>query len=931
MEKSKKGFITRKLVVVFFLIIYLFISFVMARGEYLEIKEIGEQYVSIFYTNVANKLAVTVLAFAISYIIIYFSNLKLKSGLEAFFVKEQKEMPKLPNKSISFIASLIVSLLAQVFLTEKFLMFMNSAKFGINDPIFKFDISFYLFKLPFIKSLIIFGIIYTVILTLYSVVYYIVTLNKYFDGVDRETLINNSFIKQVIGKVIVIALLVAGIVILSSVEIENGNMINLNDDTKTEIIGAGLTDVKIKLWGYRLFALAILISVIRVIKYVKQFKVKKIVNSMLIVPIYLVVLFIVMTGFQYFYAERNELDKQRKYLNYNIEYTRQAYNIKVDEVDVNSVNNLSLDSINLNVLKNASIITEEANLDSLAESKDSEVYYTYGTSNIGLYNIDGEKKPVYITPRELASGVNGTYSSKTYQYTHGYGVVVSDISNVDDKGNVEYIQSEYDDNVLGITEPRIYFGMATNETVVTGAKDKKEFDYPISSKSYEEYEYKGKAGINAGLLDRLVLAIHNGDHKLVTSFSVTDNSKIIMNRNIRERAKALMPYFVYDEHPYLVVTDSGKLVWVLDAYTISNSYPYSQKSKIKIEGNYKEINYIRNSVKVLVDAYDGTVSFYIIDRTDPIAMMYRNIYPDLFMDKDATIPKDIQKNIVYPEYLFDIQAQVLERYHDVNAEMLYRVGDAWTVSRKSDEEDNRVNSTYTMLKTVDSKGEELGLVTSYNKLNKQSLNSYLVGRYDNGNKLTIYKMSQDSNLPGIKQLQIQIEQDKDISEELSKINTPGTKVDYNTFIIPLENTVLYVEPFYQTMINEDSAVPALKKVIVATGDKVAIGNNLEEAILKLISDSAYDLGFINTDSEDELIEAIIKANNNLKDSSRANNWELIGNDLKELQSLIDTLEEVRKNTDNSVKSTKKKDDDSTDFRELIDTIIDSSQSKNESE
>ncbi|MBR3152809.1 MAG: UPF0182 family protein [Clostridia bacterium] len=930
MEKSKKGFINRRLVVVFFLIIYLFISFVMVRGAYLEIKEIGEQYVSIFRTNVLNKMIVTITAFLISYIIIYFSNLKLKSGLEDFFAKEQKEMPKLPNKSISFIASLVVSLLAQVFLTEKFLMFMNSAAFGIKDPIFNTDISFYLFKLPFIKVLLIFAIVFIAILIIYSVAYYIITLNKYFDGIDRDTLVNNSFIKQVIGKVIVVALLIAGIVLLSSMEIENGNMINLNDDAKTEIIGAGLTDVKIKVWGYRIFAVAILISVIRVIKYVKQFKVKKIINSMLIVPIYLVLLFVAMTGFQYFYAERNELDKQRKYLNYNLEFTRQAYNIKVDEIDVDAVNNLSLESVNLGVLKNANVITEKANLDSLSESKDSEVYYTYNTSNIGLYEIDGEKKPVYITPRELANGVNRTYTSKTYQYTHGYGVVVSDISDVDEKGNVKYIQSEYDDDVLGITEPRIYFGMATNETVVTGVKDKKEFDYPISSKSYEEYEYEGKAGIHANLLDRLILAINKGDHKLVTSFSLSENSKILMNRNIRERAKALMPYFVYDEHPYLVVRDNGKLVWVLDAYTISNSYPYSQKSRIKVEGNYKEINYIRNSVKVLVDAYDGTVSFYITDRTDPIAMMYRNIYPDLFMDKDATIPKDIQKNILYPEYLFNIQAQVLERYHDVNVEMLYRVGDAWTVSKESDEKEEKVNSTYTMLKTVDSKKEELGIVTSYNKLNKQSLNSYLVGRYDNGNKLTIYKMSQDSNLPGIKQLQVQIEQDKDISEELSKINTPGTKVDYKIFIVPLENTVLYVEPFYQTMINEDTSVPALKKVIVATGDKVAIGNNLEEAILKLISDSAYDLGFINTDSEDELIEAIIKANNNLKDSSRANNWELIGNDLKELQSLIDTLEDVRRGNDTNSK-TNEKNEDSTDVRELIDSIVDSTQSKGESE
>ena len=285
-------------------------------------------------------------------------------------------------------------------------------------------------------------------------------------------------------------------------------------------------------------------------------------------------------------------------------------------------------------------------------------------------------------------------------------------------------------------------------------------------------------------------------------------------------------------------------------------------------------------------------------------MLYRNIYPDLFKDKDISIPEDIQENIVYPEFLYEIQAQMLERYHDVNTEILYRSDDVWSAAKSSEEgNENKVNSTYTILKTVDSETEELGLVVSYTKLNKQSLNSYLVGKYDNGNKLTLYKLSSDSNLPGIKQLKVQIEQDEVISEELSKLNTTGTSIIYNTFIVPIDNTILYVEPVYQIMINEESAVPTLKKVIVSTGDKVAIGDSLGEALIKLVSDSAYDLEFINSDSEEQLIEAIIKANNNLKESSQSNDWEMIGTDLSNLQSLIDTLEELRKNNEESGNNT----------------------------
>ncbi len=893
MEKKKLGFLNRKLIVIVFFILYILISLIITRAEYLQIKEIGEQYVSIYYTNIVNKYIVMAVSFVISYIVIFLSNKKMRKSLSKFFEEEKKEMPKLPNKSISFIASLIVSFVAQIFLTEKFLMFTHSAQFGIADPIFNFDIAFYMFKLPFIKALLLFVIIFMVLLTVYSIIYYIVTINVYLDGIDRETLTKNSYIKHIISNIIIIAILVAGMVVLASHEVVTGSMMTLEDEAKTEIVGAGLTDVKIKVWGYRILAAMILISVIRVIKYLKVFKVKKIVSSMLIVPIYLVTLFVVMTGFQYIYAERNELDKQKNYLSDNLNYTRQAYNINVEEVDVeNKDEDIKIDS---NFLENVTVVSKDSTLASLEEYKDSEGYYTYKSSVIGLYNVDGKKQPLYITPREIVSGANRTYTSKTYQYTHGYGVVASDVSNLDETGNTKYIQYKYDnsDNKLNIKEPRIYFGLTTDETIVTNANDKKEFDYPISTKDYEENEYNGEAGIKANMLDRVVLAIEQHNWRLALSSDISENSRILMNRNIRERAKTLMPYLIYDENPYMVVTDDGRLVWVLDAYTRSNKYPYSQKTKIKVEDNYEEINYIRNSVKVLVDAYDGTIDFYITDRTDPIVMLYRNLYPDLFKEKDVNIPEDIQKNIVYPEYLYDIQAKMLERYHNVNTEILYRNDDVWSAAKTVKGEETYIKPTYTMMKVPDSDTEELGLVISYNKLNKQSLNSYLVGKYDNGNKLTIYKLSPDSNLPGIKQLKVQIEQDELIAEELSKINTPGTEMIYNTFIVPIGNKILYVEPVYQILINEESNVPMLKKVIVASEKKVAIGNSLKEALINLISDSAYDLEFINQDSQEELIEAIIKANNNLKQSSEANDWEMIGNDLNDLQSLIEKLEKLK--------------------------------------
>jgi len=737
MKEKVKKIVTRRIIVIFFLIVYALIMLISTRSEYLQYKEIGEQYVSIFYKNIRTKYCVFGVSFLISYLCIYISHKFVRKSLKEFFDKEEKEMPKLPNKSISFIVSIVVAFIAQNVFTEKILLFMNVAKFGIQDPVFNLDVSFYMFQLPFMKTVLIFLIVFLILLTVYVCIYYIVTINVCLGGVDASDLRKNKFVKQVFTNLFLIAALIAGLMVLSSQEVVTGNLITLNDEEKTELVGAGLTEIKIKVIGYRLLGVVILFSLFRIIKYLKKFKVKKIITSMLIVPIYLVILFGVMTAFQYIYAERNELDKQKAYIEENIKNTRQAYNIDINELDIDNTSNLD-DSIiakNADVLGQITIIDEETTLANLAEYKDSEGYYTYQSTQLGMYNVNGKKKSLYITPREIISGANRTYNNKTYQYTHGYGVVISESTATDKTtGGISYVQSKYtdEDNKIKVEEPRIYYGMATGDTVVTNVEGKKEFDYPTSTTSFVENEYDGNGGINANLLDRLVLAISERNYKLVCNSKVTSDSKILLNRNIRERAKVLLPYLVYDESPYMVITDSGELKWVLDAYTVSNSYPFSQKSTIKVEGKNKEINYIRNSVKVIIDAYDGTTTFYITDNTDPIAMLYYNIYPELFADREKQIPEDIQKNIVYPELLYRVQAKMLERYHNVNTEILYRSDDVWQADMQVSEDENDKVFTepyYTVLKTADSEKEELGLVLPYTKSNKQSLNSYLVGTY----------------------------------------------------------------------------------------------------------------------------------------------------------------------------------------------------------
>ena len=359
-----------------------------------------------------------------------------------------------------------------------------------------------------------------------------------------------------------------------------------------------------------------------------------------------------------------------------------------------------------------------------------------------------------------------------------------------------------------------------------------------------------------------------------------------------------MPYLKYDEKPYMVITDEGKLVWVLDAYTISNNYPYSQKTILQETQTTKlELNYIRNSVKVLIDAYDGTIKFYITDRTDPIVMAYYNIYPSLFVNLEEKIPQDISNHFVYPEYLYNIQSDIITRYHNVQPDVLYRGDDIWNIATHNTgktltKSGTKMPAYYTMVKTVNSEKENLGIILPYTLYGKQNLISYIVGTCtEEGNlELKIYKYQANSNVLGPMQLDTKIEEDETIQKEIETLNVTGTKITRNMIVVPLDNTLLYVEPIYIRYTNEKNSLPTLKKVIVSSGTKVAIGNNIKEAILNLVSKYAVDIQIENTDTIEELTEAIIKANKNLSASNESNDWEMIGKDIKKLQELIKKLE-----------------------------------------
>ena len=931
-KKQNKKMKTRVILVLLFIALFSVISYISFRGSYLEYKELGENYTEVFFTNLKYKYTIFGINFIALYFIIYMTTRGIKKGLKSFFDKEKKEMPKVPNKSIAFIISAVVSALMSSVIMKQIILCSSNASFGIQDPIYNFDIAYYMFQKPIIQMFLLYFMSILVGLTVYMALYYIIVFNKDFDGVDGKMLKQSSLIKKLIRNAVLIVVLFALMTVLNTTDILTSKMLTIKDGSDStqniEITGAGYTEVMIQRWGYLIFAFVMIFSAIRASKGFKEDNTSKVLKNLAIIPGYLVVLFLVIIIFNVVFVNSNKLDKEKEYLAYNIENTKNAYKINIEEKSLENSGTITQKDVdeNTDVINNIRIVNEDTVLKTLEDNQTGTGYYSYRNANIAQYKIAGQYKLVYVSPREIKNS-GRTYSNKTYEYTHGRGQIVASATDVSETGNLNYIQKDVsgEDDKLGTVNQQIYYGLETNNIVATNTKNRKEYDYTDENNKEYTSSYQGQSGLSLNFIDRVILGIKTGDLNLAFSSEVTNESKILINRNIIKRAKTVMPYLIYDDNPYTVVTDEGKTVWVLDAYTVSSQYPYSQFTSIEHDGIKEKINYIRNSVKVIIDSYDGTMKFYVTDKTDPIAMAYRNVYKTLFEDLDTEIPADIAQHFVYPKYLYNVQAKMLKTYHNVKPDVLYRTDDLWDFAKYNSTVISKSTGTilepyYTTVNNGD--GEEVGLVQIYTPSSKQNLISYLVGTTNGSNNvLKLYKFSEDSNILGPMQLDKQLEQDETISLAINALNTTGTKVTKDIVVVPVNNTLLYVESIYQTMLNEEVKVPALKKIVVASGNKVAMGNNLKEALQNLLSKDASNIEVENTDDIDGVIDALVKANKNLSESTSNNDWELVGSDIKKVQGLIDTLEKLKEQEDKKKEALEKENKQSNSINNVVEENI----------
>ena len=532
------------------------------------------------------------------------------------------------------------------------------------------------------------------------------------------------------------------------------------------------------------------------------------------------------------------------------------------------------------------------------------LYYNFNGVDIDRYNIDGKYTQVFLSARELNQEnlQTKTWINKHLKYTHGYGVALSPVNAIAPDGQPELLIKDIPpvtDVDLEIKRPEIYFGESTNDYIIVNT-DEMEFDYPEGSDN-KQTMYEGTAGIELKGLNRLLFAIKEKSYKLLISKNINRDSRIIKHRNINKRIRKIAPFIEYDENPYIVVNQQdGKLYWIIDGYTVSERYPYSKP--FSEESN---MNYIRNSVKVVVDAYNGDVKYYVFDEEDPIIRTYMKIFPDLFSNK-SEMPDGLMEHTKYPTTLFNIQAEIYKNYHVENPMVFYNEEDLWDIAQeKYMGEVQYVEPIYQMFRLPDADKLEFLLTIPYTPKTKPNMTSLLVARNDGEDygKLLLYKFPKGRTIQGPMMIESRIDQNTEISEQLTLWSQEGSKVlRGNVIIVPIENSLLYVEPIYLEADSENS-FPEVKRVIVAFEDKIVMERSLEEALDRIFGKSKEAkeekgeekleerLKTDELDGESEkLIKKAIETFNKAKSASQEGNWAEYGKYIEELEDILNKLD-----------------------------------------
>ena len=784
---------------------------------------------SVYWTSLWARWAVG-LAVAIPFAILFWINTFLARWLSIrsvlFFSEETLVAQKFIVWAIwgvgLFLAWLVGTAASSNWLL--FLRYFNQYPFDLVDPIFNMDVSFYLFSLP----------LYNFIQTWLLIALFLSLLGAV--GVYAVAQQNNL----AEGKIVILphvqlhlSILGAGIFLTFAL----GHWLDLFDllySPRGVAFGASYTDFNVSmpaLWVMIVVALTAA-AILLVNIYLRRPAV-----SLSAIFIWIVVGVVgtgLIPGFvQRYIVEPNELAREAPYIQNNIKFTNFAYGLdQITELNFPSVEPLTPEKLanDANVLENLRLWDSRPLKQTYQQIQAIRLYYHFPDIDIDRYMIDGQLRQVALAGRELDKSrlQSPTWVNQKLQFTHGYGVVMNPVNEITADGLPRLWIKDLPPNSsidLTVERPEIYYGEATNDYVFVHTNER-EFNYPSGDENvYASYEGRGGVLMDS-YLKRLAFALRLSDINMILSQDLTHRSRVLLYRNIGERVGRIAPFLRYDSNPYLVIGQDGHLYWIQDAYTASNLFPYAEP----ISG----LNYIRNSVKVVMDAYDGDLTFYVVDPADPLIQTYTTIFPQLFTPF-AQMPAWLQSHLRYPEDLFRLQAKMYETYHMRDTNVFYNKEDLWQVPLENFSGNTQpVEPYYVILRLPNQPESEFLLIQPFTPNNKDNLIAWLAARSDppNYGQLVVYRFPKQELIFGPLQIEGRIDQDPEISAQITLWSQGGSDVIRgNLLVLPIDNSLLYVEPLYLRA--ENGQIPELKRVILSNGERIVMRETLGQAVLAL--------------------------------------------------------------------------------------------------
>lgn len=718
---------------------------------------------------------------------------------------------------------------------EPVLRFFVQSPFGVQDPLFSRDVAFFVFSLPFWRFVQTWLLIAVLVATLVcGLLYFTYLVAPQFEESDRRDAPERKAPVIAVGRPVRIhvSLLLAAVLALVAWHYRL-EMFELVYSRGAVVYGATYTAVHARwplLW--LLFGITGLGSVLMLVH--AAWRGAAIPIGIAVAWLLAVVALLAYPPFvQRFQVQPTELDTERPYIERNIKMTRLAYGLdRIEEVPYPAEEAVTREEIEANAatIKNIRLWDPQPLLVTYNQVQSIRLYYDFVSTHFDRYMVNGEYRQVIISARELTPDRlppdAQTWVNRRLKFTHGYGVVVSPVNEVTPEGlPTFFVQDVPPRGALRIDRPEIYYGELTNELVILRTRTQ-EFDYPRGEQNVET-TYQADSGVRAGsFLRRLLFAWHFKDPNILVSGYITPDSLMVYHRNIRERANKAAPFLLYDPEPYIVIAD-GRLYWIHDAYTYSNRFPYSQPINSRL-------NYIRNSVKLVTDAYTGAMTYYIADPDDPLINAYAALFPELFRPLEE-MPPTLRSHLRYPQGLFRVQAQMYHTYHMQEPTVFYNREDQLGIPVEV-YLDRRalVQPYYAIMRLPGSVREEFVLILPYTPANKDNMITWLAARSDGANygKLVAYKYPKERLIFGPAQIEARIDQDPVVSQQFTLWNQAGSRVIRgNMLVIPIGRSNLYVEPIYLQA--ERGRLPEMKRVVLASGNRVVMEATVEEALEKL--------------------------------------------------------------------------------------------------